>query len=43
MALENELIMIVGDWCEMPHRQRAFELRTLGTGHFALFKAGQLQ
>ncbi len=42
MVLENEVIMIVGDWCEMPQRQRAFEVRTLRAGHFALLKPGQL-
>ncbi len=42
LVLENEVIMIVGDWCEMPQRQRAFEFRTLRAGHFALLKAGQL-
>lgn len=42
MVMENEVVMIVGDWCEMPQRQRAFELRTLRAGHFALLKPGQL-
>jgi hypothetical protein len=42
MVLENEVVMICGDWCEMPFRQRAFEVRTLRAGHFALLKAGQL-
>lgn len=42
MALQDEAVMVVGDWCEMPHRQRAFELRTLRAGYFALLKGGQL-
>lgn len=42
MVLENEVIMIVGDWCELPQRQRALELRTLRAGHFALLKPGQV-
>jgi hypothetical protein len=42
MVLENEVVMVVGDWCEFPTRQRAFELRTLRAGHFALLKPGQL-
>ncbi|MFO0818647.1 MAG: hypothetical protein U1A77_11940 [Pirellulales bacterium] len=42
MVLENEVLMIEGDWCEMPTRQRAFEIRTLRSGHFALLKPGQL-
>ena len=36
MVLKNEVVMICGDWCEMPNRRRAFELRTLRAGHFAL-------
>jgi hypothetical protein len=42
MVLENEALMVVGDWCELPTRQRAFEVRTLRAGHFALLKPGQL-
>lgn len=42
MVLENEVVMICGDWCDLPHRQRAFELRTLRAGHFSLLKPGQL-
>ncbi len=42
MALENEVVMLQGDWVELPARQRAIELRTLRAGHFALLKAGQM-
>lgn len=42
MVLEHEVVMVVGDWCEFPTRQRALELRTLRTGHLALLKPGQL-
>lgn len=42
MVLENEVVMIVGDWNEFSHRGRAFELRTVRAGHFALLKPGQL-
>lgn len=42
MVLENESLMIIGDWCEMPSRMRAFEIRMLRAGHFALLKPGQL-
>jgi hypothetical protein len=42
MVLENEGIMVVGDWCELPGRDRAFELRYLPAGHFAMLKPGQL-
>ncbi|MER9757424.1 cupin domain-containing protein [Mesorhizobium sp. M0166] len=42
MVMENEVVMIVGDWCELTTRQRAFEMRTLPAGHFALLKPGQV-
>lgn len=42
MVLENEVLMVVGDWCEFPHRERALEIRTLPAGHFALLKPGQV-
>lgn len=42
MVLENEVVMMAGDWLEAPHRQRAIEIRTLRAGHFAFLKAGQL-
>lgn len=42
MVLENEAVMVVGDWCEFPWRQRALEIRTLRAGHLALLKPGQL-
>jgi len=35
-------LMVIGDWCKMPQRDRAFELRTLREGHFAMLKGGQL-
>lgn len=35
-------LMVVGDWCKMPQRDRAFEVRTLREGHFAALRGGQL-
>jgi mannose-6-phosphate isomerase-like protein (cupin superfamily) len=35
-------VMVVGDWCKMPNRERAFEIRTLTPGSFTLLKPGQL-
>jgi mannose-6-phosphate isomerase-like protein (cupin superfamily) len=35
-------IMVVGDWCQFPDRERAFEIRAMGPGSFSLLKAGQL-
>lgn len=35
-------LMVVGDWCEMPNRERCFEVRTLKPGHFAMLKGGNL-
>lgn len=35
-------IMVMGDWCQFPDRERAFEIRAMGPGSFTLLKAGQL-
>ena len=42
MMLEGHGLMLVGDWCEFPGRERCFELRTLLPGDLALCKTGQL-
>jgi hypothetical protein len=35
-------LMVVGDWAELPTRERCIEVRTLKSGHFALLKGGNL-
>ncbi len=35
-------LMVVGDWCKLPRRERCFEIRTLRSGHFAMLKGGNL-
>ncbi len=40
--MTGKAYMMVGDWYEFPGRERAFEIRTLVPGSFALLKAGQL-
>lgn len=35
-------IMVTGDWCEFPDRERAFEIRTMTAGSFSLLKPGNL-
>ena len=35
-------LMVIGDWCKMPNRERCLEVRTLKPGHFALLKGGNL-
>jgi len=40
--MQGRAYMIVGDWARRPWRERAFELRTLRAGHFAMLKGGQL-
>jgi mannose-6-phosphate isomerase-like protein (cupin superfamily) len=35
-------IMITGDWCEFPSRERCFEIRTMTAGSFSLVKPGNL-
>ena len=40
--LEGRALMVVGDWCLMPNRERCLEVRTLEAGHFAMLKGGNL-
>ncbi|HEY7774131.1 MAG TPA: hypothetical protein VIC26_13185 [Marinagarivorans sp.] len=35
-------LMVVGDWCKMPERERCFEIRPLRSGHMAMLKGGNL-
>lgn len=35
-------LMVVGDWCKMPERERCFEVRPLHSGHMAMLKGGNL-
>jgi len=35
-------IMVTGDWCQSPARERCFEIRTLTPGSFSLLKPGGL-
>jgi mannose-6-phosphate isomerase-like protein (cupin superfamily) len=42
LMLEGRGFMVVGDWCKMPQRERALEVRTLRAGHFAMLKGGNL-
>jgi hypothetical protein len=40
--VDGQGLMVVGDWCKFPQRERCFELRTLRSGHFAMLKGGNL-
>jgi mannose-6-phosphate isomerase-like protein (cupin superfamily) len=42
LMMEGRGYMVVGDWCEMPNRQRSLEVRSLRAGHFAMLKGGNL-
>lgn len=42
LMMDGRALMIVGDWCKFPDRERALEVRTLRSGHLALLKGGQL-
>lgn len=42
MLLEGKGLMIIGDWCRMARRERAFEVRTMLPGDLTLCKTGQL-
>lgn len=35
-------LMVVGDLCKMPNRERCFEARTLKPGHLAMLEGGNL-
>jgi mannose-6-phosphate isomerase-like protein (cupin superfamily) len=35
-------IMVMGDWCGFPDRERSFEIRTMTAGSFSLLKPGNL-
>lgn len=35
-------IMVVGDWCKMPERDRCFEVRTVKSGDVVLIRGGNL-
>lgn len=40
--LSGSGLMVVGDWCKLPQRERCFEIRKLEEGHLAMLKGGQL-
>lgn len=40
--LDGTGIMVTGDWCQFPARERCFEIRTMQAGSFSLLKAGNL-
>jgi mannose-6-phosphate isomerase-like protein (cupin superfamily) len=40
--LKGAGIMVTGDWCQFPVRERCFEIRTLTAGSFSLVKPGNL-
>jgi mannose-6-phosphate isomerase-like protein (cupin superfamily) len=42
LLMEGRAVMVVGDWCRMPNRERCLELRTLTAGHMAPVKGGNL-
>ncbi|HKX30503.1 MAG TPA: cupin domain-containing protein [Blastocatellia bacterium] len=42
LMMDGHGFMVVGDWCQMPERERCFEIRTLLPGHFAMLKGGNL-
>lgn len=42
LMMEGEGLMVIGDWLQMPERERCFEVRRLRSGHFAMLKGGNL-
>ncbi|MEK0446477.1 MAG: hypothetical protein RLZZ399_1798 [Verrucomicrobiota bacterium] len=42
LMMRGKGLMLVGDWAEFEHRDRAFELRTMKPGDITICKTGQL-
>jgi hypothetical protein len=42
LMMKGRALMVVGDWCKLPSRERCFEVRTLCAGHLAMLKGGNL-
>lgn len=42
MLMSGKAFMIVGDWCQMPERERCLEIRHMTPGHLAMLRGGQL-
>jgi mannose-6-phosphate isomerase-like protein (cupin superfamily) len=40
--LQGRGLMVVGDWCKMPDRERCLELRTLRAGQLVMLRGGNL-
>ena len=40
--LNGSAVMVMGDWCKLPQRDRCFEIRTMSAGSFTLLKPGNL-
>jgi quercetin dioxygenase-like cupin family protein len=42
LLMQGQALMITGDWCQIPQRERAFEVRTMQAGDVVLLKSGGL-
>ncbi|MEA3211354.1 MAG: hypothetical protein QOE70_4411 [Chthoniobacter sp.] len=42
LMLNGKGMMVVGDWCQFPFRERCFEVRTMLAGDLTICKTGQL-
>jgi mannose-6-phosphate isomerase-like protein (cupin superfamily) len=42
LMLHGKGMMVVGDWCQFPTRERCFEVRTMLPGDLTVCKTGQL-
>jgi mannose-6-phosphate isomerase-like protein (cupin superfamily) len=42
LLVGGHALVVVGDWCKMPSRERCFEVRTLRPGDLVLIKPGNL-
>lgn len=41
-VIQGRGLMVVGDWCKFPERERCFEVRTLRSGELAMLRGGNL-
>jgi hypothetical protein len=42
LMLHGKALMVTGDWCQFPNRERALEVRTMQPGDLVLLRGGQL-
>ena len=41
LCMQGKALMVTGDWCKFPDRERAFEVRSMLPGDLVLIRGGQ--